>query len=212
MLFQKTDTDNLSRKEREKLNRKMAILSSAVPLFAEKGYDDTTIDDIAEKAEFGKGTIYNYFQSKEEIYWAIHEEIFRVLFEVLNKIDNECENFCDFIKMLTKEMVDFCVNSKYAFILIARHRTNLSVQTSNQTDLLYDYHKETDAVIIRRIEAAIQAREIKKIDPQSFIILYRSMIFPYIYNKMFCNKSNDFDVDKESDLIVDILFNGIKKS
>lgn len=212
MVFLKTNIDDLSRKEREKRFRRSEILSAAIPLFAEKGYENTTIDDIAEKAEFGKGTIYNYFGSKEDIYWGILEEIFQSYYESIQEIDEQNEKFYDFMMQLTYRLFEFCVNNKYSFILITRHRTNTTQQSSNPPKALVDYQKNVDEILTRRIEEAIKAKEITKVDISSFIMLYRSMVFPYIYNQMFCNKTEKFDIIKESQLLVNIIFNGIKKS
>ncbi|MBE0673842.1 MAG: helix-turn-helix transcriptional regulator, partial [Bacteroidales bacterium] len=57
------------RKEKERLRRREDILDSAERVFTEKGIIATTIDDIAREAELGKGTLYNYFPSKEAILW-----------------------------------------------------------------------------------------------------------------------------------------------
>jgi AcrR family transcriptional regulator len=46
---------------------RQAILSSALHLFARRGYSRATIDEIAQRAHISKGLIYNYFSSKEEI-------------------------------------------------------------------------------------------------------------------------------------------------
>ena len=43
-------------------------------MFFSKGLRDTTIDDIARAAELARGTIYLYFESKEEIYATVLEE------------------------------------------------------------------------------------------------------------------------------------------
>jgi len=64
-----------SRKERERLVRKRDIMRAARELFATKGFHDTSLDDIAREAEFGKGTIYNYFSSKEDLFFAIIEDV-----------------------------------------------------------------------------------------------------------------------------------------
>lgn len=48
-----------------------SILAAAERLFAEKGIEGTTMDDIAREAEYSKATLYVYFQSKEEIINAI---------------------------------------------------------------------------------------------------------------------------------------------
>ena len=52
--------DSLSRKEREKRARQQDILKAARELIATKGFRDTTLDEIAQKAEFGKGMLQNF--------------------------------------------------------------------------------------------------------------------------------------------------------
>jgi AcrR family transcriptional regulator len=65
----------LSRKEREKLARQQDILRAAQLLFTSKGYHETTLEEIAHHAEFAKGTIYNYFSSKEELLFGIVDSV-----------------------------------------------------------------------------------------------------------------------------------------
>ena len=52
------------RKAREKDQRRHEIIMTAKDLFISKGYDNTTMADIALKASLSKGTLYNYFQNK----------------------------------------------------------------------------------------------------------------------------------------------------
>jgi AcrR family transcriptional regulator len=59
----------LERKTRERHDRREEILNSAERVFERKGILAATIDDIAREAELGKGTLYNYFPSKEAILW-----------------------------------------------------------------------------------------------------------------------------------------------
>jgi TetR/AcrR family transcriptional regulator, repressor of fatR-cypB operon len=66
--------EGLTRKEREKLARQQDILRAARELFVTKGYRETTLDEIAQLAEFGKGTLYNYFANKEDIFYAIVDQ------------------------------------------------------------------------------------------------------------------------------------------
>jgi len=63
------------RREREKLMRRQSILSAAEILFAHNGYRKTKIEDIAEKAEVSVGTVYGYFQNKEELLVAVLDDI-----------------------------------------------------------------------------------------------------------------------------------------
>ncbi len=52
---------------KEQFEKENNILDAAISIFSEKGYYSTTIDMIAEAASIGKGTVYLYFSSKEEI-------------------------------------------------------------------------------------------------------------------------------------------------
>ena len=71
------------RREREKGLRREAIVDSARTLFFEKGFRDTTIDDIARSTELARGTIYLYFENKEEIFAAIMEEGLAILHRLI---------------------------------------------------------------------------------------------------------------------------------
>ncbi|WNF36512.1 TetR/AcrR family transcriptional regulator [Bacillaceae bacterium IKA-2] len=57
------------------LETKKNILSTALKLFSEKGYDNVTIDDIATKSGTSKGAFYNHFHSKYEIFLEKFKEI-----------------------------------------------------------------------------------------------------------------------------------------
>jgi len=61
----------ISRREREKLQRRIDIVKAAESLFSEKGFKGTTMQEISERVELSKGTIYLYFKSKEELYLSV---------------------------------------------------------------------------------------------------------------------------------------------
>ncbi len=68
------ETERVGRKEREYLAHREEILSAAEKVFAAKGFFLTTLSDIAREAEFGTGTLYKYFKSKEELYFTLIDE------------------------------------------------------------------------------------------------------------------------------------------
>ena len=71
----------VTRKERETKLRVQIILEAAEKLFLTKGYENTTMDEIADESEFSKGTLYNYFKSKDELYLAIGVKAYNLLGE-----------------------------------------------------------------------------------------------------------------------------------
>ena len=61
------------------------MLDAARAVFAEKGYEQATLDEIADRAEFGKGTLYNYFEGgKQEILYAVIGDLFERLADVVH--------------------------------------------------------------------------------------------------------------------------------
>ena len=62
-----------TQREQRKQERHDQLVATARHLFAEKGVENTTIKDIAEAAGVAQGLLYHYFDSKEELLWAIVE-------------------------------------------------------------------------------------------------------------------------------------------
>ena len=71
--------EKISRKERETQLRRQIILEAAEKMFLSKGYEETTMDEIANEAEFSKGTVYKYFVSKDELYIAIGSKAYDLI-------------------------------------------------------------------------------------------------------------------------------------
>jgi len=56
-------------------DKRPRLVKAATVVFAEKGYATTRVADIAERAGIGKGTVYEYFSSKEELLFAVFESM-----------------------------------------------------------------------------------------------------------------------------------------
>jgi TetR/AcrR family transcriptional regulator len=69
------------RKEREREQRRTAIVDAAEKVFFVKGVDSATMDEIADVAELSKGTLYLYFKSKIELYLAVCEKGMHIMRE-----------------------------------------------------------------------------------------------------------------------------------
>lgn len=70
-------TKEHSRRERKHTALRMRIVSTAIDLFSRHGIANVTVDHIADVADIGKGTIYNYFQAKEDILVAYMVDVER---------------------------------------------------------------------------------------------------------------------------------------
>ena len=68
------------------------IVHAAIIAFSKYGYDRTRMDDIADTAKLSKGTLYLYFKSKEELFYAISENNIRDLKEHLSALFTKSED------------------------------------------------------------------------------------------------------------------------
>lgn len=69
----------IERKEREKERRRQEIIDAAERVFFRNGFENASMDQVAEEAELAKGTIYLYFKSREDLHWAIAERGMQIL-------------------------------------------------------------------------------------------------------------------------------------
>lgn len=67
--------EGLGRRERRRLEVAQRIRQAAAELFAEKGYDATTVEEIAERADVAKATFFNHFGRKDALLHAISEDL-----------------------------------------------------------------------------------------------------------------------------------------
>lgn len=75
--------EKLSRKEREYRTRREEILKASERVFAQKGFHNSTVAEIAKESEFAIGTIYQFFKNKEELYFTMMLEKFDLLYTTL---------------------------------------------------------------------------------------------------------------------------------
>ena len=59
--------------EKHKEQKKARIIKAAAQVFADRGFSGTVMADIADRAGIGKGTLYEYFDSKEDLFFAVFE-------------------------------------------------------------------------------------------------------------------------------------------
>ncbi|HEX6443799.1 MAG TPA: helix-turn-helix domain-containing protein [Streptosporangiales bacterium] len=76
-------TEEVGLRARKKLRTRELIFRTAVRLFEERGYEATTVAEIAEAADVATKTFFNYFRSKEDLLFSDHEQRAAVMLEVV---------------------------------------------------------------------------------------------------------------------------------
>ena len=113
-----------SRMAQERVARMELILDRAEQLFVDKGYAATSVNDIAEAADFSRTSIYQYFGSKEEIYLHILERYTDLLTERVREaasgsptVPGKIRAFLDEIRRMIREKPNF-----FEMYFIQRHQ------------------------------------------------------------------------------------------
>jgi AcrR family transcriptional regulator len=76
-------------------DKRPRLVEAASVVFAEKGYASTRVADIADRAGVGKGTVYEYFSSKEELLFAVFESINQNIASRMDKALDEGDSAMD---------------------------------------------------------------------------------------------------------------------
>lgn len=95
------------RKEREKEHRREEIINAAEKVFFDKGLQAATMDEIAEKAELGKSTLYLYYKSKEDLYLAVLMRGSDILYQTFQKVVSSSEPTIKQVAGLGEAYYDF---------------------------------------------------------------------------------------------------------
>ena len=126
-------------------NKRRQIIETAAKLFASEPYHKVRLDDVAAAAGVGKGTLYVYFQSKEELYFTI---VFNSLGKILNRLRTQLaadhEGAMHRLRTIVCELVEFAFQNPQFYELMK----SLGLPRGNEAwdaerDLMYDIIEQT---------------------------------------------------------------------
>jgi AcrR family transcriptional regulator len=87
-----SDRRKESRAERRKRHNREALLVAGHHVMASKGIDAATMAEIAERADVGAGTVYNYFKSKDDLAMCVMERVMDLLAKRIEAVTNTFED------------------------------------------------------------------------------------------------------------------------
>ena len=157
-------TESLSRVARRKARTNRRLLEVARRLFSEKGIYWTTVEDITESADQGKGTFYKYFESKDAIIRILLEEGLEELQTETEQAVQTLDSEATVLPTIIEARVDFFLKHPdyLLFLHQVRGMMQLEVGVAKELREVYDRHLRWLAHVIRPIVngGAVRAREI----------------------------------------------------
>jgi AcrR family transcriptional regulator len=97
---------NLDRRQRRSAETRERLFRAALKLFADKGFAETTVEDITNAADVGKGTFFNYFPSKEHILIAFSDMQLSKLQDTVDQMREKPEPMRSFFRTMTRRMTE----------------------------------------------------------------------------------------------------------
>lgn len=128
----------LERKQKEKEKRKHDILKSAIKVFLRVGYNNTSMDLIAEEAQLSKGTLYLYYKTKDDLYATVLlEKGYPTLIKMFNQAEKESDSIEEKILNFSLAYYRFAVNYPEFFNMMNELHSegNLNLQNINPETL-----------------------------------------------------------------------------
>lgn len=174
------------------------ICKSAEILFSEKGYFDTSIVDIAQKAEVAQGTIYIYFKDKKSIFQYLVKNLSQELRHEIRKATADKTNRYSVEHIGIRTFLDF-VNAHVGIFQIIWQAQFVDM------DLFKEYYDTFSKSYIKGIQKAQSQGEMREIDPQvlsyCFIGVANFIALKYII----------FDKEDNYEKIIESVMDFIKK-
>ena len=160
---------------------KRKIFETSMKLFAEKGYDATSIEEITATVGVAKGTLYYHFSSKEEIFNFLIEEGIKLLQNSIDIKTAKLDNYIDKLKAVI--LIEIKIVVKYEdFIKIL-----LSQLYGTEARHIFEYIDKIEKIV----EAGIEAGQIKKGNSKAIA----SEIYGLIASSLVYRLKNEKEID-----------------
>lgn len=134
----------LSKRDVNKLRNIEMIISSAEKLFLQKEFENTSMDDISKEANLTIRTIYKYFKSKEDLFFAVALKGAKQMNELCEESFMNAKNALEKIRLTNKAYCQFYINNPGMFKLMNYQPDNkLNCEVSKSFHELSIYKEKT---------------------------------------------------------------------
>ena len=211
--MEKTKNCPVSRWRRRKDARPSEILDAALELFCQKGYAATTLEQVAKAAGVSKGTLYLYYDNKEELFRSMVRELLVPHVEDFERQAGEFSgNSAELLRSMALGWWKTVGGSSLAGM------PKLMIAEASNFPELAKYYVDTVIVRARNLVAGILTRgmernEFKQCDAEMTArILLSSLVFAAIWKNSLGDYDSPFSVSDYINQQIDLTLGGLLKS
>jgi AcrR family transcriptional regulator len=201
----------LSRKERERSARRLEIVRAARSVFAEKGFEKATLEEIAERAELGKGTVYNYFDSKDSLFLAATADLLDEVRAIAERVAHEKRPVRESFGEYARQMIGY-YRANYAFArMVMRVWGRPGIKGSDEMlDAIPAHVQSVAEPLAQLLKAAMRRKEVRHADAKVMAVMFIGLVHHYfMHQSAHASPKPAKDLEAEVELIVSVFFDGI---
>jgi AcrR family transcriptional regulator len=184
------------------ISKKEEILEAASRVFAEREFHEVLIDDVASLAGVGKGTVYRYFRTKEELYFETLLQAFDELSATLAEAVTEEASPTRRLERIVRESLRFSWERRHLLSLLQGDERRFAMREAE----LRRRREGMMALVQKSILDGIERREFRGVDARIAAELLRGMI-----RAANCFRTEDDSVDGLVHEIVGIFTRGVNR-
>jgi len=195
--------------EREKKRKK--IMQAAMKIFSKKGYSPAVLDEVAYEAGIAKGTLYLYFQDKEDLFFSTIMSVFDKLIDIISKNTDKSMNPCEVLKNLIYIQLDFFNQNRDFFRIVETvMHENIFQGHKKFFNVLIEKRRIFIQYLIDVVERAKKEGSIRKdISNELIISCYEGIVSEQIRWIVTYELDKEVNINEKSQAITDIFFNGV---
>lgn len=180
-------TRAFSRRERERLRCREAILEAAAEVFGKQGYQRTSMKDIAERADISIGKLYIHFSGKEEIFRTLVENH---IAEMHRRADEVCKGNDPPLSQLRCRVLASIEHFKkhIDFLMIYHNESPIAFEGFIRREI--EHHRETAADLF---EKAMKRGEMRKTNPDVLAAVFIGAVHELLYSLAVKDEFDRFD-------------------
>ena len=204
-------TEQLTRREKEKLRQREDMLNAAMDLFSEHGYHNVSIQQIAERAEFAIGTLYKFFKNKEDLYNSLirrlSEQSHNQIGAAMDQTDNETEKLAAFVRAKGRIFTD---NAPMIRLYAAETRGASFAIATGRDSVILDQHRKMLDKLAAEFESGMLKGTFRRIaDPYYLAVSLENITLSFLFLWLEDPDRHPYPDDPQQ--ILDILFKGLTK-
>lgn len=185
--------------------KKAWILDKAETLFWQKGYQSTSMTDIARACGCRPGNIYNYFKSKEDILYGVIRDITSQMIAQIKPLGEDTTTCpVDLLKRLIKTHFSFLVNMKKSIVLITD--TGLKDLTPEHRQDIISLRKVYDETLLSILRRGRESGHFVEMDDRVLSYLIPSLI---IRSNIWYSPKGRLTADEIGDLMFNLVYRGL---